>query len=218
VRTLDRDLAELNVTLEERTASIQRLEDELVQARATITDLRSQEEERTVRVQRLTQELVQARATITDSQTTEGERTARHARRLLMARPRLLIRLLATRLPGRKLVLHIDEPALDTTCSHVLKIRGWTFSAAAPVTLVEAYLDDSPLGRLEHGLQRPDVARALGRPIAAAGGYGGTVSLRGVRPGRHVVKVRATDGKNNVGEETCSICIAQEGVGAYGQT
>jgi GT2 family glycosyltransferase/SAM-dependent methyltransferase len=66
-----------------------------------------------------------------------------------------------------------------------LVIRGWVSSTAAPIILVEAFLDDFYLGSIHYGQERPD-------------GYGDRISLHGFNfAGERTLKVRVHDQKGN---------------------
>jgi GT2 family glycosyltransferase len=103
--------------------------------------------------------------------------------------------------------LKLEEPTATGRHVGTLAIVGWAFSFGAPVTRVEALLDGVPLGPLDHGKARSDVALYLGRPDAAASGYGGVVPLLGVMPGAHTLVVRATDGRGRTAEVTRPILV-----------
>jgi GT2 family glycosyltransferase len=108
---------------------------------------------------------------------------------------------------GPPLLLELDEPTADSRHAGTLTIGGWTVSADAPVTRVEALLDGASLAPLQSGGARPDVAGHLGQPDAATSGYGGVVSLAGVVPGMHALVVRVTDGQGRTAEVTRPILV-----------
>lgn len=53
----------------------------------------------------------------------------------------------------------------------VIVVNGWALFEGEPVSRVEAWLGDVPLGRARLGLLRPDVAATYGSPEAAACGF-----------------------------------------------
>ena len=73
-----------------------------------------------------------------------------------------------------------QSPVFDS-----LVISGWVYSTAAPIILVEAFLDDFYLGGISYGKERPD-------------GYRDRISLHGFNfAGERTLKVRAHDQKGN---------------------
>ena len=79
-----------------------------------------------------------------------------------------------------------------------LEISGWTCSRRSPVERVEAFLGDTPLGTLDYGHERPDVAAVFpALPTAAWSGYSKTLSLDRPMCGRQMLVVRATDRRGN---------------------
>jgi D-inositol-3-phosphate glycosyltransferase len=90
----------------------------------------------------------------------------------------------------------LDPPAGGgAVAPGAVKLHGWTLFSSGPVSKVELWLDERPLGRARLGLPRPDVCRALGlEPGEATGfelvtiledgpGSPGEVSLRAVATG-----------------------------------
>jgi subtilisin family serine protease len=106
----------------------------------------------------------------------------------------------AASLPGSRAVdirLILDAPQPDVVLGGSLTLQGWAVDTVADggtgIDVVEAYLDQSPnqgqpLGRLQYGLARPDVARLLGRGGFANAGF--TLTLD-VPAGSHTLWVRA---------------------------
>ena len=79
-----------------------------------------------------------------------------------------------------------------------LEISGWTCSRTSPVERVEAFLGDIPLGTLDYGYERPDVAAVFpSLRTAAWSGYSKTFTLDPRLCGRQTLVVRATDGRGN---------------------
>jgi subtilisin family serine protease len=91
----------------------------------------------------------------------------------------------------------LDSPQPDTTLGTTLTVQGWAVDTQAEgstgIDQVEAYLDQAPaqgqpLGSLQYGVARPDVARLLGRGGFANAGF--TVALD-VPRGSHTLLIRA---------------------------
>jgi subtilisin family serine protease len=106
----------------------------------------------------------------------------------------------AASLPGSRandIRIILDSPQPDVTLGTTLSVQGWAVDTQAEGTtgidLVEAYLDQppaqgQPLGSLQYGVARPDVARLLGRGGFANAGF--TVGLD-VPRGAHTLTIRA---------------------------
>lgn len=58
----------------------------------------------------------------------------------------------------QEVILDINEPQPETTVSNQLHIRGWAFSQNGQITRIEVYLNDTFIGEIAHGRERPDVA------------------------------------------------------------
>jgi subtilisin family serine protease len=106
----------------------------------------------------------------------------------------------AASLPGSRtndIRIILDNPQPDSTLSSTLTVQGWAVDTQAEgstgIDQVEAFLDQppaqgQPLGRLQYGVARPDVARLLGRGGFANAGF--TLALD-VPRGAHTLSVRA---------------------------
>jgi SAM-dependent methyltransferase len=78
------------------------------------------------------------------------------------------------------------------------EISGWICSRTSPVERVEAFLGDTPLGTLDYGYERPDVAAVFpALPAAAWSGYRKAFTLDPRICGRQRLVVRATDRRGN---------------------
>ena len=106
----------------------------------------------------------------------------------------------AASLPGNRAAdirLILDAPQPDVVLAGPVTLQGWAVDTLADggtgIDAVEAYLDQSPnqgqpLGRLQYGIARPDVARLLGRGGFANAGFTLTVDAPA---GTHTLWVRA---------------------------
>jgi subtilisin family serine protease len=106
----------------------------------------------------------------------------------------------AASLPGSRtsdVRIILDNPQPDSTLGTTLTVQGWAVDTLAEggtgIDQVEAYLDQAPaqgqpLGLLQYGVARPDVARLLGRGGFADAGF--TLALD-VPRGAHTLSVRA---------------------------
>jgi GT2 family glycosyltransferase/ubiquinone/menaquinone biosynthesis C-methylase UbiE len=73
------------------------------------------------------------------------------------------------------------------------EIRGWVYSTAAPVILVEAFIGDFYLGGVQHGEDRPGIPEA---PLQC--GYSARISLHGFNlTGERTLRIRVYDQKGN---------------------
>lgn len=72
-------------------------------------------------------------------------------------------------------------------------VGGWAADrvAGAPVTKVEVLLDGKVVATANLGVERPDVAKAIGRDSYARAGWNAVIDLAGVAPGRHTVSAKA---------------------------
>ena len=101
----------------------------------------------------------------------------------------------------------VDMPAEGASVSGVIEVSGWVFSSAAPVVLVEAFLDDFYLGRLKYGVERADVSAAYPEEAPLACGYRDRlVPLLGMTGARELT-VRAYDGAGNVEHYARSVVL-----------
>jgi subtilisin family serine protease len=106
----------------------------------------------------------------------------------------------AASLPGNRAAdirLILDSPPPEALVGGALVLQGWAVDTQAEsgtgIDLVEAYLNQppaqgQPLGRLQYGLARPDVARLLGHGGFANAGFTLTLDLP---PGAHTLWLRA---------------------------
>jgi ADP-heptose:LPS heptosyltransferase/GT2 family glycosyltransferase len=75
-----------------------------------------------------------------------------------------------------------------------LIVQGWAL-ARAGIASVSVSVDDVDLGSAYYGIRREDVAAAFPDwPGALLCGYGMSIPLKALRPGRRHVRIRATDG------------------------
>src|ERR1051326_8231519 len=89
------------------------------------------------------------------------------------------------RVSGHREVFKGELQQPQSPVSDSLVIRGWVYSKAAPVVLVEAFLDDFYLGSIHYGEEGPN-------------GYGESISLHGFNfAGERILKVRVHDQKGN---------------------
>lgn len=82
-------------------------------------------------------------------------------------------------------------PGFDAADAPVLEVSGWAVGAAG-IARIECRVDGEPRGTLMTGTPRPDVAAA--RPDlrgAAESGFGGPIPIDELRPGDHVLHLRA---------------------------
>jgi len=100
--------------------------------------------------------------------------------------------------PGNVFRGAVNEPEPGKAISDQIEVRGWAFSEAAPVGLVQVFVDNFFLGDLVYGLERPDVVEAFGGKAPLNCGYSGRVSLGGLKvQGEKVLKIRVYDQKGN---------------------
>jgi GT2 family glycosyltransferase/ubiquinone/menaquinone biosynthesis C-methylase UbiE len=102
----------------------------------------------------------------------------------------------------------LDFPKSENKVSDSLEIYGWVYSTAAPVKLVQAFLDDVYLGSVSYGLERPDVVAAFPGEAPLECGYKERVWLSGLRiDGERVLKIRIYDEVGNRQSYTRTVTI-----------
>jgi len=95
--------------------------------------------------------------------------------------------------------LCVDVPEIKTDGGAVsvqgsFIVEGWALARTA-VTSVDVSVDGVDLGPAYYGIRREDVAAAFPDwPGALLCGYGMSIPLKALRPGRRKVRIRATDG------------------------
>lgn len=102
----------------------------------------------------------------------------------------------------------IDTPVESSRINGDIVIAGWAFSKAAPVTLVEAWIDEEPPVTLPYGNERADVAAAHPWRKLIHCGYCGTIRVTSFVAGPRSLTVRVTDARGNRQEYTRSIVLA----------
>src|SRR5688500_10358333 len=97
--------------------------------------------------------------------------------------------------PVKKLVGSVD--GFMHSADGRLALRGWAFDArqAAQVARISVFVDGKRLANLRTGEQRPDVAKALGHPTAARGGFSATLEGAGDRDCALAVAAETGDGR-----------------------
>jgi GT2 family glycosyltransferase len=93
-----------------------------------------------------------------------------------------------------------------------LNISGWVFSTVAPVTRVEAFLNDQFMGALDHALERFDPKEFLPANFPGRCGFVGTLRLQGAIPEPRILTIRAFDAKGN--KELFSTTLSEIGTSA----
>jgi hypothetical protein len=88
----------------------------------------------------------------------------------------------------------IDSPGAGSTVSGSVRVSGWMLDAAAAsgtgVDRVQVFLDNAYVANATYGTARPDIGSAFGAQFTPSG-YTYTLSLAGVAPGSHTVKIHA---------------------------
>jgi GT2 family glycosyltransferase len=108
--------------------------------------------------------------------------------------------------PPASIIGSVEQPGVqpEPVTGSTLPVSGWAHSPFG-IALVEAYFDDELVTTLTHGLSRPDVAAAYpGYPDGELGGFAGELSLAGLAPGEHTLRVRIHDKQNRFAEATTS--------------
>ena len=92
----------------------------------------------------------------------------------------------------------LDLPPSGIIVADSLEISGWVYSKAGPVTFVEALLDDTYIGRVSYGEERPDVVKAFPTEAPLRCGYEKTFSLVGLDlEGPKTLKLCVYDASSN---------------------
>ncbi len=91
----------------------------------------------------------------------------------------------------------LDFPKSDNVNANLVEIYGWCYSAAAPVMLVQAFLDDVYLGIVRYGVERSDVAAVYPKAPSACG-YKERVVMKGLGvQGEKVLRIVVHDERGN---------------------
>jgi len=92
----------------------------------------------------------------------------------------------------------LDSPATAQLISESISVSGWAFSKAAPINLVQVFIDEFYMGEVEHDLERPDIVTALSGKAPLNCGFAGSIRLGGLHvSGERTLKLRAYDTLGN---------------------
>jgi hypothetical protein len=80
-----------------------------------------------------------------------------------------------------------------------LHVEGWAFDvkAGAPCGAVDVAIDGKAIDRIRYGLPRPDVGAFYKDTQHVPTGFAGSVFTKGLRPGKHQVRVRCIELASN---------------------
>ena len=92
----------------------------------------------------------------------------------------------------------LDTPVQDLSGEPYIEVSGWTYSKEAPISWVEAFLDDVPLGLMTYGEPRPDVTTDSTSLASAACGFSGRFFLDEGLVGPATLRVRVADESGNI--------------------
>ncbi len=100
----------------------------------------------------------------------------------------------------------LDIPAAGSSATRYLQVNGWAHSTEAPISYVEAFLDNVPLGLVRFGALRPDVAESIPQvPIEC--GFSGKMLIDEVLEGRRTLTVRVRDDRGNTNDFCANVTI-----------
>ena len=92
----------------------------------------------------------------------------------------------------------LELPRIDAISTDSIEIGGWMYSRAGTIIFVEAFLNDSYLGRVTYGEERLDVLAAFPADAPLRCGYNKTFSLPDSRlRGQQSLKLKFYDEKGN---------------------
>jgi O-antigen biosynthesis protein len=97
----------------------------------------------------------------------------------------------------RSKIFHGRIDPIENTGPPKLAIAGWVYSKAAPVTRVEAFLDDQFLGSLEYGQERPDAREFGSEGFSTNCGFAGSLPLDSPITQPRTLTIRAFDARGN---------------------
>ncbi len=93
----------------------------------------------------------------------------------------------------------LEFPDDGSFASAAIQITGWVYSKTGPIIFIEAFLDDSYLGRVFYGVERPDVLAAFPTEAPVSCGYDQVFSLKDQRAaGQKKLKLRFYDAQGNI--------------------
>src|SRR5205807_2199630 len=100
---------------------------------------------------------------------------------------------------GRDVVRGVlDTPVQDLSDEPYLDVSGWAYSTAAPISWVEAFLDDVPLGLMTYGERRSDVTKDSTSLASADCGFSGRFFLKEGSVDSTTLRVRVADESGNI--------------------
>jgi GT2 family glycosyltransferase len=99
--------------------------------------------------------------------------------------------------PRPKFLGFIDGVEKVSGDDHSLNIWGWAYSTQAPITRVEAFLDDEYIGQLSYGSERPDVFDSYPSVAMANCGYADNLPVDSPFTDQRILTIRAFDARGN---------------------
>jgi GT2 family glycosyltransferase/ubiquinone/menaquinone biosynthesis C-methylase UbiE len=112
--------------------------------------------------------------------------------------------------PSGKDVFHgvLDYPKSEIPAGARIEVYGWVYSRAAPVRLIQAFIDRLYLGIVRYGIDRPDVAAAFPAEAPLKSGYKERFWLNGLGvEGEKALRIIVHDEKGNKQVYTRAITI-----------
>ncbi len=92
----------------------------------------------------------------------------------------------------------LDAPLRDLSDEPYLEVSGWAYSTEAPISWVEAFLDDMPLGLMTYGEPRSDVTTDSTSTVSADCGFSGRFFLKEGSVDSTTLRVRVADESGNI--------------------
>jgi GT2 family glycosyltransferase len=109
----------------------------------------------------------------------------------------------------------LECPETGSLISDSLEVSGWMYSKAAPIIFIEGFLNESYLGRVSYGVERPDVLAAFPMEAPLRCGYEKVFSLNAMSPAEErTLKLRFYDGQGNIQVIERAIRVERPTVGA----
>ncbi|NWJ46547.1 MAG: glycosyltransferase [Chloroflexi bacterium] len=92
---------------------------------------------------------------------------------------------------------YLDKPRSSIVLTSNLEVAGWIFSTIAPIANLDLFIDNRYFGKINYGIERPDVYQRYNHPNAINSGFQSHFPLSEVLNGNHLIVIRALDAEGN---------------------